>query len=137
MKEDIIVKGIIFNRKLNKILLVQRCEADEVGPNTWENAGGNIEAGETPEAAIRREIQEETGIAEVKIERVGYVTLVNSEKPYLIIAYLCDAVTDVVTLSKEHQAYIWADREACMNMLPKAIIDDFVQNSIFEYIGIA
>ena len=48
MKADIIVKGIIFNRKLNKILLVQRSKRDPIGANTWENAGGNIEYGETP-----------------------------------------------------------------------------------------
>lgn len=36
MNADIIVKSIIFNRKLNKFLLIQRCEKDSVGANTWK-----------------------------------------------------------------------------------------------------
>lgn len=136
MKADIVVKSIIFNRKLNRILLVQRSKKDSIGAGTWENAGGNIECGETPEEAIKREIREETGITEIGIERVAYVTLVNGEKPYLIIAYLCEALAEAVTLSDEHQAFVWADKEACKNMLPKAIVDDFEKNKIFEYTGV-
>lgn len=134
MNADIIVKSIIFNRKLNKFLLVQRCKKDDVGADTWENAGGNIENGENPEEAMRREIREETGITDIAIERVAYVTLVNGKKPYLIIAYICEALTDNVILSDEHQAYIWADKKDCINLLPKEIIDDFEKNKIFDYI---
>ena len=132
MNADIIVKGIIFNRNHNKILLIQRSNNDPIGPNTWENAGGNIECGETPEEAIKREIREETGITEITIKNVAYVTLVNGNKPYLIIAYICEAQNETVTLSNEHQAFIWADKEECKKMLPKAIIGDFEQNKIFE-----
>lgn len=134
MNADIIVKSIIFNRKLNKFLLVQRCKKDDVGADTWENAGGNIENGENPEEAMRREIKEETGITDIIIERVAYVTLLNGKKPYLIIAYLCEALTDNVVLSDEHQAYIWADEKDCINLLPKEIINDFEKNKIFDYI---
>lgn len=134
MKADIIVKGIIFNRNLGKVLLIQRSGNDPTGASTWENAGGNIECGEIPEEAMKREIMEETGIAEITIERVAYVTLVNAEEPYLIIAYLCEAQTENVTLSNEHQAFKWADEDECRNMLPKAIIDDFEKHKIFEYI---
>lgn len=134
MKADIIVKSIIFNRNLGKVLLVQRNGNDPTGADTWENAGGNVEYGETPEEAMKREIREETGITEIIIERVAYVTLVNAKEPYLIIAYLCETQTEAVTLSNEHQAFIWADKDKCRNMLPKAIIDDFEKNKIFEYI---
>lgn len=134
MKADIIVKGIIFNRNFGKVLLIQRSRNDPTGANTWENAGGNIEYGEIPEEAMKREIMEETGISEITIERVAYVTLVNAKEPYLIIAYLCEAQTENVTLSNEHQAFKWADKDECRNMLPKAIIDDFEKHKIFEYI---
>lgn len=134
MNADIIVKSIIFNRKLNKFLLVQRCTKDSVGANTWENAGGNIENGEDPEEAMKREIREETGITDIIIERVAYVTLVNGKKPYLIIAYLCEALTETVVLSDEHQAYVWADKKKCIELLPKEIVDDFEKNRIFECI---
>lgn len=62
MNAEIVVKSIIFNKKRNRFLLVQRCSKDEIGAGTWENAGGNIENGEHPEEAMKREIREETGI---------------------------------------------------------------------------
>lgn len=132
MKADIIVKSIIFNGNHNRILLVQRSNDDPIGANTWENAGGNIECGETPEDAIKREIREETGLTEVTIKNVAYVTLVNGAQPYLIIAYICEAQNETVTLSNEHQAFIWADKEECIKLLPKAIIEDFNKNKILH-----
>lgn len=132
MTADIVVKSIIYNRKLNRFLLIQRCNEDSVGANSWENAGGNIEYGETPEEGMKREIREETGITDISIKRVAYVTLVNAKNPYLIIAYLCETSTETVTLSNEHTAFVWADRDTCKNMLPKEIIADFEKNKIFD-----
>ena len=132
MTAKIVVKSIIFNKDFNRILLIQRSNDDPTGANTWEGAGGNIECGEKPEEAIKREIREETGITEITIKNVAYVTLVNGDEPYLIIAYICESQTETVTLSDEHRAFLWADAEACKVMLPKEIIDDFDKNGIFE-----
>lgn len=99
-----------------------------------ENAGGNIECGEIPEEAMKREIREETGITDISIERVAYVSLVRGKNPYLIIAYFCETLTEAVTLSNEHQAFVWADVKECRKLLPKEIIDDFEKNKIFEHI---
>ncbi|MDQ9205282.1 8-oxo-dGTP diphosphatase MutT [Cronobacter sakazakii] len=52
--------GIVRNAK-GEIFITQRA-ADAHMANKWEFPGGKIEAGETPEAALRRELQEETGI---------------------------------------------------------------------------
>lgn len=136
MNADIVTKSIILNRNLNKFLLLQRENQDSVGANTWENAGGNVEYGEELEEAMRREIKEETGITDISIKRVAYVTLVNAKKPYLIIAYLCETVTETITLSDEHQAFIWADEKECKKLLPKEIIADFERNKIFEYLEV-
>ena len=132
MNANIVVKGIIFNRNFNRILLIQRSNDDPIGANTGENAGGNIEYGENPEEAIKREIREETGITEISIKNVAYVSLANGENPLLVIAYICESQTETVTLSNEHQAFMWADIEVCKVMLPKTIIDDFDKNRIFE-----
>ena len=132
MQVDLVVKGIIFNRNFNRILLLQRSNDDPTGANSWENAGGGIEHGEEPEEAIKREIGEETGITEITIKNVAYVALINGGEPYLIIAYICESQTETVTLSHEHQAFKWADKEECKTMLPMAIIDDFNKNGIFE-----
>lgn len=51
----------------------------------------------------------------------------------MIIVYLCETSEDIVTLSEEHQAYLWADKGACIALLPDEIIADFESNKIFEY----
>ena len=132
MRAELAVKGILFNEDHSKILLMRRSDDDEVGAGTWEGPGGVIEPGETPEDAIRREIREEAGLEDIAISRIAYATVVNAAQPYVIMAYLCQATTETVTLSHEHQAFQWADRAACREMLPRAILDDFGKNGIWD-----
>lgn len=131
MKADIVSKAIIFNSKLKRILLLQRCDTDDTGAGTWENAGGNIEDGEDPEAAVIREVREEAGLTDITVKRVAYVAVL-PHKPVLIIVYLCQTDSEAVTLSDEHQAYIWADKSDCLQLLPDGIISDFEKNNVFD-----
>lgn len=132
MLAKIIVKCIIYNKRLNRLLLVQRAADDDTGPGSWENAGGNIEAGETPEDAVRREIREETGLTDISIRRIAYVSILEGEPPYLLIVYLCGTDAEKVELSFEHNAYVWADEAGCRRLLPAAIVSDFENNGVFE-----
>lgn len=52
--------GILFVQG-GRVLLLKRAETAQDAPGTWAFPGGGIEAGETPEAAARRELQEECG----------------------------------------------------------------------------
>ncbi|MEJ3656762.1 NUDIX hydrolase [Actinomycetes bacterium KLBMP 9759] len=69
-----------------RLLLVQR--GNEPGRGLWSIPGGRIEPGETHEAALVREMQEETGLV-VHIERlIGVVHRVRFE----ISDYRCSVV---------------------------------------------
>jgi len=54
-----VVAAII--RRAGKILITQRFDKAHLG-GMWEFPGGKVEAGETLEAALQREIQEELGL---------------------------------------------------------------------------
>ena len=60
------------------------------------------------------------------------MSILEGELPNLLIVYLCETSTVNVTVSFEHQAYIWADEERCRELLPKAIISDFEKNRVFD-----
>lgn len=55
----VVTAAIITDGK--KVLIAQRKSTGRL-PNKWEFPGGKIEAGETPESCLKREIMEEFGI---------------------------------------------------------------------------
>lgn len=76
MKTYHIASGII--RKNDTMLMIQQ-GADDEKPY-WFIPGGVIEAGETIETALKREIQEETGIISVQIGKLAYIVQVISDQ---------------------------------------------------------
>ena len=66
------VAGILFSTNRKEVLLIQRRDVP-----VWVLPGRGIEPGESPEAAVTREILEETGLT-VKVARlVGEYTPIN------------------------------------------------------------
>jgi 8-oxo-dGTP diphosphatase len=100
------VSAIIRNRE-GKVLLLKRSPDDEINPGKWDLPGGKPDPGETFDRALRREVSEETGmhVALTHVAGAGELELPDRRIAYLILA--CDADSEDVGLSSEHDEYGW------------------------------
>ena len=111
---QVAAKALIVNAT-GKVLVVR--EASTGKNNTkvglFGLVGGRLEPGESFQEGLRREIQEETSlhIQPVRPLHVGEWRPVIREIQHQIIAIfmLCNAISDAVQLSEEHDEYRWLD----------------------------
>jgi 8-oxo-dGTP diphosphatase len=103
------VAGKAVVRKGGRILLVQRSLKSGFDPGRWELPGGKIDLGEDLVEALKREIQEEAGLA-IKVGR-PFKTWHFVKEPFWVtgVTFLCDYVSGEVKLSPEHDAHEWID----------------------------
>ena len=66
---ELITAASVFAFEGDRILLTR------LHSRGWDIPGGHIDGGETPEAAMRREVREETGAVLDRVELLGYVHL--------------------------------------------------------------
>ena len=116
MKQIEVVAAIIYDSE-GRIFAMQRGYGDY--KDWWEFPGGKMEAGETPEEALRREIWEEL---ETRIVVEKFVETVEWDYPQFHLSmhcYLCHVESGHLEL-KEHEAAKWLNKDGLesVNWLP-------------------
>lgn len=106
------VFALIFNQK-QQILLGHRRDID-----WWNLPGGGMEAGETVDEAVCREVYEETGL-EVKVEQlVGVYS--KPQKQEVVLTFLCKVIGGTLQPTEEtRESRYFAPDEIPANTLPK------------------
>ncbi len=67
MRERATARVLLFDPEGRILLMKGRLPSDPSAPGVWFTVGGGVEAGESLEAAARREIGEETGFDRVEV----------------------------------------------------------------------
>lgn len=102
----------------NGVLLGKRSEAMQLYPGPWDALGGHVEAGESPLAAVRRELAEEIGITADTASLIG-----TFEKPSPLgpgdLTFHVFAITEwggSPLLANEHSELAWFEPEQAAEM---------------------
>lgn len=101
----LVVAGLIIGED-GRILITQR-RADQALPLQWEFPGGKVEPGESPEAALVRELREEIGVT-VAVGRIWDV-LFHAYPTFdlVMLVYAC-RITDGEPRAVEVADLVWA-----------------------------
>lgn len=129
MKAIEVVAAIIQNE--DKIFATQRGYGDFKG--FWEFPGGKMEAGETPQQALVREIREEL---DTEVEVGELIQTVEYDYPQFHLTmhcYLCTVVSGKLVL-KEHEDARWLTKDELdsVNWLPadEGVVERLKNNKI-------
>ena len=113
------VVAAVIERRDRRLLIGQR-RRNDTSPLKWEFPGGKIREGESPEAALARELQEELGVTLVKSIEIGRVRHRYAETPdELEIRFFAAAIAEPELLPRTFEKVAW--------VLPKELGDyDFL-----------
>lgn len=113
--QRIAMKAVIV--KDGKVLILR--EAATYGEGTqrgrYHVPGGRLELGENFEQGLKREVMEETGL-QVEIVDPLYVgewrpIIKNVQNQIVAVFFICEPTTDEISLSTEHDDYLWIKPE--------------------------
>ncbi|MGW6937389.1 NUDIX hydrolase [Lentzea sp. NPDC054927] len=107
--------GALVHDSNGRLLLVRR--ANPPGEGLWSIPGGRVESKETDEAAVTREVAEETGLSVTVGRLVGSVERPAPNGVFLIFDYECQVTSGVLRAGDDASDVAWVD-SATLATLP-------------------
>lgn len=102
-----VVAGIL--ERDGRILICQR-KADQAHPLKWEFPGGKVEAGEEPEAALQRELNEELGIVAGPVREMARYEFAYPGKSPILLIFLAVAEWGGAMENRIFNQMLWEEK---------------------------
>jgi 8-oxo-dGTP pyrophosphatase MutT (NUDIX family) len=117
--------AVIFRQENNKIyyLLLHYPSSAKAPKEYWDFPKGHIEKGEKLEETVKREVEEETGLKDIKFvggfkEWIKYFFKFKGKNVFKIVTFLlAETKTKKVKVSFEHLGYEWLSYEEALKQL--------------------
>lgn len=146
MVKEVSAGAIIFrkNEEIKYLLLFRKKE--EHFSALWSFPRGKIKENEIDIDAAKREIEEETGLKDLKFlkfrEKINWFYKMDNQTIYKeSIFYLAETKTEEIKISEEHDDYKWCSYEEAMGLLKfkniKEVLkkaDEFLKDSLKNWI---
>nr|WP_255599528.1 (deoxy)nucleoside triphosphate pyrophosphohydrolase [Afifella sp. IM 167] len=129
----LLVVAVALVDRDGRVLLSRRPDHKELG-GLWEFPGGKVEAGETPEAALIRELEEELGV-DVKADCLAPLTFASHAYPNLHLLmplYICRRWSGLPK-AQEGQQLRWV-RPASMRDFPMPPADEPLVSHLIDWL---
>jgi 8-oxo-dGTP diphosphatase len=108
--ETVLAVGAVVVDGLRRVLLVRRGRPPAAG--TWTLPGGRVEPGEEPEAALVRELREETALETGLVRSIGEVIIDREGTTFRVQEYLVVPIDDTSARAGDDAAEVrWASLE--------------------------
>jgi 8-oxo-dGTP diphosphatase len=123
--------GALIHDTDGRLLLVLR--GHDPGRGQWSVPGGRVERGETDEAAVRREVAEETELSVTVGRLVGTVERPAPTGLYVIYDYLCAFAGGTPAAGSDADDVRWVDADEFAELHRAGALVDLLAETLWDW----
>jgi 8-oxo-dGTP diphosphatase len=112
----LIPRVLIFLNRGNNILLLKGAKDKRLWAGLYNGIGGHIEQGESINAAVNRELREETGLISQNIWLCGFITIDTQTNPGVIIFVYKGESTGGNLISSNEGLLEWVEQSQLIHL---------------------